>query len=245
MTSIKKKAFDRCVAIVLSLAMLLVFPIVSFADVFAGTGDAANSTQAVQTEESAAAEGESVGTDQDQATEPAASADSEEAAETDTDSGASGEDSTAAEEDSSAANESGDASGNEGSEVSYPRQTFEDSVNGTKVNVVAPEGALPEGTTMVVKAVASSDVKGAVEKAATGDIAEMQAIDISFHKDGKEIEPKSEVTVQFSGMDMDGDSIEVFHMKDTTSAADKVGESKSTTNASVQTKDFGCARIMV
>ena len=47
----KKKVFDRFVALVLSLAMLIVFPIVSFADVFAGTADAANNTQTVQTDD--------------------------------------------------------------------------------------------------------------------------------------------------------------------------------------------------
>ena len=245
MTRIKKKTIDRCAAVILSLTMMIVFPIVSFADVFAGTADAANTTQTVQTEESAAAEGESVGTDQDQAAEPADPADSEEAAETDTDSGesdadvaASEDDSSASEDESSAANESGDASGNEGSEVSYPRQTFDDSVNGTNINVVAPEGALPEGTKMEVSAVASSDVKGAVEKATSGDIQDMQAIDISFHKDGKEIEPEAEVTVQFSGMDMDGDGIQVFHMDNVSSDADQVAESASTTNASVDSDQF-------
>lgn len=204
---------NRIVAVVLSLAMLLVFPIVSFADVFAGTEGAAESTQTVQREESTAAESESTASGEEQA------ADSTEQ---------TSSDQTAAE---TGSNDSTDSSSD--STVNYPRQTFEDQVNGMKVNVVAPEG-----TTMEVKAVASSDVKDSVEKAASEEIKDIQAVDISFHKDGKEIEPESEVTVQFSGLDLDGDQIEIFHIKDNSSSAEKVGESKSMTSASIKSDQF-------
>ena len=158
----KKKVFDRFVALVLSLAMLIVFPIVSFADVFAGT-DATNSTQTVQAEENAAAESGNTGSDQDQGTQATDPTDNDKTA----DEGNS--DSSASDKDSSGSND-------DSSVVKYPRQTFEDSVNGTKINVTAPEGALPEGTTMEVKAVASSDVKDAVEKAANREIKDRKSV---------------------------------------------------------------------
>ena len=65
---------------------------------------------------------------------------------------------------------------NETKEVSYPAKTFEDTIDGTKVTVDAPEGAFPEGTTMELSKVDNNDVKDLVEKAAGTEVSSMLII---------------------------------------------------------------------
>jgi len=65
MKSMKNGLFNRLVAVVLALAMLLVFPVVSFADVFAGSGDVTESAQEANSgSTSQAAESGTSGTDE-------------------------------------------------------------------------------------------------------------------------------------------------------------------------------------
>ncbi len=63
------------------------------------------------------------------------------------------------------------------------------------VRVEAPEGAFPEGTTMEVKNVAAEDVMDAVTDAVDGEIAHVDAVDITFYHEGKEIEPALPIQV--------------------------------------------------
>ena len=97
---------------------------------------------------------------------------------------------------------------------SMPRQAFEhrftdrDDRLVLKVIVDAPEGALPEGTTMEAKWVDTAKEKNAevqavveeaVAKKTDAEIAQVQAVDITFRDaDGNEVEPQKKVTVTFA-----------------------------------------------
>jgi uncharacterized repeat protein (TIGR02543 family) len=119
------------------------------------------------------------------------------------------------------------------STVSYPEQQFKESVSGTQVKVVAPKGAFPAGTKMTVTAVKSSKVKKAVSKAAGKTVTHIQAFDITFtDKGGNKVEPKKEVKVSFSGVDLKGNKgLNVYHMNKSNTSAEKVAKSKSSTSA--------------
>ena len=109
-------------------------------------------------------------------------------------------------------------------EEEYPAQSFSKTVNGVKITVEAPEGAFPEGTVMFASEVAASDVVDAVDEATDYDVtkSDVKAYDITFKKDGKEIQPRTAVEVSFKNVDLDGDELEVFHMEDTNAKAEPV-----------------------
>ena len=76
-----------------------------------------------------------------------------------------------------------------------PAQKFSGKAgNGITVNVSAPEGAFPEGTTMKVTAVSHAKAVAMVEDTVVG-IQDAKGVDITFYKDGKEIQPKKNISV--------------------------------------------------
>lgn len=104
-------------------------------------------------------------------------------------------------------------------ELTYPEQTFYDALKkkdaddneyiDLAVYVEAPEGALPEGTTMKLERVASEDIQEAIDKAvkekkgeeATANI--MNAVKITFlDMDGFEIQPAKKVSVKLSATEV-------------------------------------------
>ncbi len=76
-----------------------------------------------------------------------------------------------------------------------PAQSFEGGEESAMtVSVEAPEGALPENTQMTVKPVTDEAVLYGLKSVVNGPV--FAAADISFVKDGMELEPKAEVEVQ-------------------------------------------------
>ncbi|MBQ4001103.1 MAG: hypothetical protein II601_01860, partial [Lachnospiraceae bacterium] len=74
--------------------------------------------------------------------------------------------------------------------------TFEsEAVGGVKISVEAPEGALPEGTTMKVDAVSQAAVQNAIDKAADLNGKVLAAADITFYADGAVVEPSAPIKV--------------------------------------------------
>ena len=74
--------------------------------------------------------------------------------------------------------------------------TFEGKANNVVVTVQYEEGAFPEGTTMKVKPVWNPSVLGAINDTVTDkEVVKVQAVDIQFLKDGKEIEPSRPIKV--------------------------------------------------
>ena len=89
------------------------------------------------------------------------------------------------------------------------------------VRVEAPEGAFPEGTTMEVSAVAAEDVMDAVTDAVNGEVAHVDAIDIKFVYDGKEIEPELPIQVFMTPIESAQEGTpKIVHLQDDGSATE-------------------------
>lgn len=110
--------------------------------------------------------------------------------------------------------------------VPMPAQTFDhsfvgaDGVEQLKVAVDAPEGAFPEGTTMVATWVDAQDVQDTVEKTVgeqtEGVVAKIQAVDIAFFDaTDAEIEPAQKITVTMtSSLIAQNDNSMLVHVDD-------------------------------
>ena len=81
-------------------------------------------------------------------------------------------------------------------DVTYPVASFEsEAVNGVTIHVEAPEGALPEGTTMEVGKVDLKAVQAAVDNAGLEGTV-LAALDITFFDvEGAKIEPNGDIKV--------------------------------------------------
>ncbi len=77
-----------------------------------------------------------------------------------------------------------------------PAQSFDQTSEQMQVSVNAPEGALPENTRMAVSRV--TDEAALAELASKVDAKVLGAADISFAKDGAELEPARKVSVRIS-----------------------------------------------
>ena len=86
------------------------------------------------------------------------------------------------------------------------------------VTVEAPEGALPQGVTMVVAPVEPSDVEAAVESAVaqktSGKVGELLSVDITFlDPEGNEVEPDGQLMVSLSSdLVKNNDGLMVVHV---------------------------------
>ncbi len=86
------------------------------------------------------------------------------------------------------------------SSIPMPRQLFTGAAGNVIVSVEAPEGAFPEGTTMIVEAVDGQAVHGAVEGMLPED-TELAAVDITFENAlGKKIQPRIPVKVTMTSL---------------------------------------------
>ena len=80
--------------------------------------------------------------------------------------------------------------------VSMPAQSWERTAGGIKVTVDAPEGAFPENTRIAVTPVNGNSLKDTVSDAVSGEVLEVQAVDITFFDaNGREIEPAVPIRV--------------------------------------------------
>ena len=80
--------------------------------------------------------------------------------------------------------------------VPMPAQSWERTAGGIKVTVDAPEGAFPENTKIAVTPVNGNSLKDTVSDAVSGEVLEVQAVDITFFDaDGNEIEPALPIRV--------------------------------------------------
>ncbi|MDD7718193.1 MAG: InlB B-repeat-containing protein, partial [Eubacteriaceae bacterium] len=120
------------------------------------------------------------------------------------------------------------ADSEEPAEVAMPAQTFKATAgNGIAVSVSAPEGALPEGTEMKVASVGSKRAASLLEND-VDNIVDAQGVDITFYKDGEEIQPAAPIDVKLSNADVDGEDFEIYHVSDNGSVDAVEGEVKST-----------------
>ena len=103
-------------------------------------------------------------------------------------------------------------------EYTHPEATFSDEVDGTSVEVSAPVGAFPKGTTMKVALVDVETIQdalvGALDEGTT--IVKVKAVDITFYDaDGNEIEPACEICVSLKDkMVEDAAGAQLVHVDD-------------------------------
>ena len=121
----------------------------------------------------------------------------------------------------------------EEAEIAYPAQHFEQTASGMSVVVDAPEGAFPEGTTMVVRDVEDAQTLSNIEDTVSEDFVEVtrvHAVDISFWHDGVEIEPRVAISVMMSVPEVeDEEEAVVVHVDDAGAAevVDSQGEAQN------------------
>ena len=126
----------------------------------------------------------------------------------------------------------------EETEVAFPAQRLTARVGDMVVNVIAPDGALPEGSQLVVTPVDSASVAGAVEAAVASEgksVSDLVAIDVTIlDASGVEVQPNIPVSVKFVNAGVEGDDISVYHIEQS-GAAIPVDTNQAT--ASVQRFD--------
>lgn len=124
-------------------------------------------------------------------------------------------------------------------EVAMPKQSFTGTANGVDVYVSAPEGAFPEGTLMVLKAVDAAAVENQVRKVVDGDITKMLAVDISFvDASGKEIEPLKAIDVSMTSAEIDTQKAAIVHIPDSGDAQLVKGVELSANKVSFKSEMF-------
>ena len=104
--------------------------------------------------------------------------------------------------------------GEEAPSEPMPAQSFEGGEQeGMNVFIQAPEGALPENTNMTVSPVTDEATLASLSEKVSGDL--VAAADISFSKDGAELEPMGEVEVRIAleGLENLKNPV-VYHIKD-------------------------------
>ena len=105
-------------------------------------------------------------------------------------------------------------------EVVYSAKTLEGTEGDISVKVEAPEGALPDGTEMVLTTLTPEEF-AAVEEKVDGNVVE--AIDIAFWNNDEEIEPLIPIVVTMSSAKIaEAEDTTVVHIADETGEATPV-----------------------
>ncbi|MCQ2547252.1 MAG: InlB B-repeat-containing protein, partial [Clostridia bacterium] len=125
-----------------------------------------------------------------------------------------------------------------------PAQKFSGTAsNGVKVSVSAPEGAFPEGTTMKLGAVSDAKALAYAQKA-DENATDAAAVDITFYKDGKKIQPKKNVSVKLSNAGLeDGEDAGILHVSG--GSVSSVSGSASENGASFKAGSFSIYVVYV
>ncbi|WP_026506625.1 InlB B-repeat-containing protein [Butyrivibrio sp. MC2013] len=117
--------------------------------------------------------------------------------------------------------------------ASFPAVDFgTQTVGSTGISIKAPQGAFPAGVKVVINPVSAACVVDNVNDAMTGtEVAQSDilAFDISFYVNDitEDLQPRLPISVEFSNVDLSGDSLEIYHMKDENSEATKLAESSN------------------
>lgn len=123
--------------------------------------------------------------------------------------------------------------------VSYPAASFTGETGDVSVRAHVKEGVFPEGTTMKVSAVSTSEaIAAAQDMVGEGtEVVDAIAVDITFHHEGEEIQPKGDVSVRLSAKHtIAGDSHEAITIDGSGSASGVAGASAH--SASFDTDHF-------
>ena len=127
--------------------------------------------------------------------------------------------------------------GDKDKEDTYPAQNFQASTSELKIRISAPKGVFPENTSMKVKPVSGKTLLNAVNRGNDSNQEAVSAVaaDITFHKNGREIQPKDDLTVRLTSLKkLEGESYKAVTMKDS-GAVQTVGS--ATASSSVFSTD--------
>ena len=91
---------------------------------------------------------------------------------------------------------------------------FEKNFGDSRVSVHAEKGAFEKGTEMVLQSVDPDDLLKIVSALGTHNTYYFNAIDISFYKDGVEVEPVIPVEVVWESTRIEADDEQLIHLKD-------------------------------
>ncbi|MDO4869295.1 MAG: MBG domain-containing protein [Bacillota bacterium] len=139
-----------------------------------------------------------------------------------------------------AAEEETEAIETEEEEDKRPAVSFSESAGGMAVKISAPEGALPEGATVKVSGISTSQAKSIAQRAVgdDGKIRDARGVDITFYdKDGKKIEPSKAVTVTLSGAGVRGNDPAIYH-ESSGGGVSKVKDISSGNGGTFSSSDF-------
>ena len=128
-------------------------------------------------------------------------------------------------------------------EPAYPSVELYGAIGSATVKVTAPEGVLPEGTSLRVADATNAAVTSAVQSKVESHgktLTDIQAIDVVLmDASGKEIEPRGTVNVTVFSANMQGDQVGVYHVADDASAVNQIGALQADRNVqSFQTDHF-------
>ena len=98
--------------------------------------------------------------------------------------------------------------------VNMPELNLSEKAGDIEVTVHADEDIFPEGTTMNLRLISQSEIYDVVNKAVEGNVAEIQAVDITFMHEGKEIEPAGPVSVNLKTTKTETSNNQVVHIDD-------------------------------
>lgn len=107
----------------------------------------------------------------------------------------------------------------ESEEVSMPEQVLSAvASDGATITIMAPEGSVPENSTVVAEPVENDSIAQSIEDALNEEdktLNEYKAYDITIlDKDGNEIQPEKDVQVSITGVSVSGEEKAVFHIDD-------------------------------
>ena len=99
-------------------------------------------------------------------------------------------------------------------EAAMPEFTKSGTCDGITANVHAEEGVFPEGTELELKAL-TEDQKAAAASAAGVDVSQISGLDVTFIYEGKEVQPKGEVSVTFTTEEIGAIDVDtIYHEKE-------------------------------
>ena len=114
------------------------------------------------------------------------------------------------------------------------------AADGARITVNAPEGALPEGSAVVVEVIESKAIESALENAlepAGKELNSYKAYDITIiGPDGTAIQPDDSVKVSIRNATVDGEENAVYHVDG--ASVDKIADIANGNNASFEAEHF-------
>ena len=107
----------------------------------------------------------------------------------------------------------------ESEKVSMPEQVLSAVAgDGAVITIMAPEGSVPENSTVVAEPVENDSIAQSIEDALNEEnktLNEYKAYDITIlDKDGNKIQPEKDVQVSITGVSVSGEEKAVFHIDD-------------------------------